>query len=77
MTDFTRFKISVAAALVFSMVSGQAQGDLRARKNIFFPSQAIRTETETKTDEPLTIVKGSEKIEVSFRIVEVIRSLFK
>lgn len=76
MSNFTRFKISLVAALVISMMGGTAAKGFPAKQNIFFPSQALHTDFGTD-DEALTVVRSSDRIEISFRIVEVLRNLFK
>ena len=77
MTNFTRLKISVAAALVFSIISGASASKSPVKQNIFFPSQAISADNDADVDEPLTVVRDSDRIEISFRIVELIRGMFK
>lgn len=77
MTRSARLKASLMAAMVFSFTGGSLSAKIPARENLFCPSQAICTETAAEVGEPLTVVKDSGDIQISFKIAELIRDMLK
>ena len=69
--------ISMAAALAFSPVSGREIRGTSARPEAFFPSQAVISGPDETSDGPVILIENSGRIEVGFKITEVINELLE
>lgn len=72
MTRGSRVYIAAVSAFIFAFGSGNRFG---LKENAFFPAQAVHFEEEETEIGELTVIKGEGKIEISFRIAEIIREI--
>lgn len=71
----TKITVSAVTALAFSVITASAPGNIPARPDAFFPSQALCLENK-ETESGITVIKDSGDIEISFKVAEIFHRLF-